>query len=70
MLGGLTAAAQQQQGTTKEGEDKMQYIKEDITAFMGFSHVQRGDQVQPIWATLNNAKQKILIFFGGNSSLE
>ena len=27
-------------------------------AIMGFSHVHRGDQVQPIWANLNNAKQK------------
>ena len=52
------AAVQQQQGTTKEGEDKTRYTEDDIAAIMGFSHVQRGDQVQPIWATLNNAKQK------------
>ena len=30
---------------------------------MGFSHVHRGDQVQPIWTTLNNAKQKNLDIF-------
>ena len=57
-LGGPMAAVQQQQGTTKEGEDKTRYTEDDIAAIMGFSHVQRGDQVQPIWATLNNAKQK------------
>ncbi len=30
---------------------------------MGFSHVHRGDQVQPIWTMLNNAKQKNLDIF-------
>ena len=30
---------------------------------MGFSHVHRGDQVQPIWTTLNNVKQKNLDIF-------
>ena len=30
---------------------------------MGFSHVLRGDQVQPIWITLNNAKQKNIDVF-------
>ena len=56
-LGGPMATVQQQQGTTKEGDDKTRYTDDNITAIMGFSHVQQGDQVQPIWATLNNAKQ-------------
>jgi hypothetical protein len=30
---------------------------------MGFSHVHWGDHVQPIWTTLNNAKQKNLDIF-------
>ena len=46
------------QGTTKEGEEKTRYTDDDIAAIMGFSHVIRGDMVQPIWTTLNNAKQK------------
>ena len=57
-LGGPMATVPQQHGTTKEGEDKTRYTEDDIAAIMGFSHVQRGDQVQPIWTTLNNAKQK------------
>jgi hypothetical protein len=57
-LGGPMAAAQAQ-GTTKEGKEKTRYSNDDIAAIMGFSHVHRGDQLQPIWTTLNNAKQKI-----------
>jgi hypothetical protein len=61
-LGGPMATGQQH-GATKEGDDKTRYTEDDIAAIMGFSHVQRGDQVQPIWATLNNAKQKNLDIF-------
>lgn len=56
-LGGPMMPAQAQ-STTKEGDDKTRYSDDDIAAIMGFSHVHRGDQVQPIWTTLNNAKQK------------
>ena len=56
-LGGLMVAAQAQ-GTTKEGDEKTRYSNDDIAAIMGFSHVHQGDQVQPIWTTLNNGKQK------------
>ena len=56
-LGGPMAAAQAQ-SATKEGEEKTRYSDDDIAAIMGFSHVHRGDQVQPIWTTLNNGKQK------------
>ena len=56
-LGGPMAAAQAQ-SPTKEGEEKTRYSDDDIAAIMGFSHVHRGDQVQPIWTTLNNGKQK------------
>jgi len=45
-LGGPMAATQAQ-GTTKEGEEKMRYSDDDIAAIMGFSHVHRGDQLQP-----------------------
>jgi hypothetical protein len=55
-LGGPIATVQQ--GATKEGEEKKRYTDDDIAAIMGFSHVTRGDMVQPIWTTLNNAKQK------------
>jgi hypothetical protein len=55
-LGGPIATVQQ--GATKEGEEKTRYTDNDIAAIMGFSHVTRGDLVQPIWTTLNNAKQK------------
>jgi hypothetical protein len=51
------------QGPTKEGDEKTRYTDDDIAAIMGFSHVQRGDQVQPIWTTFNNAKQKNLDVF-------
>ena len=61
-LGGPMAAAQAQ-GTTKEGEEKTRYSDDDIAAIMGFSHVHRGDQLQPIWTTLNNAKQKNIDIF-------
>ena len=61
-LGGPMVAAQAQ-GTTKEGEEKTRYSDDDIAAIMGFSHVHRGDQLQPIWTTLNNAKQKNLDIF-------
>jgi hypothetical protein len=60
-LGGPMAAAQAQ-GTTKEGEEKTRYSDDDIAAIMGFSHVHRGDQLQPIWTTLNNAKKNLDIF--------
>ena len=56
-LGGPLGSAHAQ-GTTKEGEEKTRYSDDDIAAVMGFSHVHRGDQIQPIWTTLNNAKQK------------
>ena len=55
-LGGPIATVQQ--GATKDGEEKTRYTDDDIAAIMGFSHVTRGDLVQPIWKTLNNAKQK------------
>ena len=47
-----------QQGATKEGEEKPCYTDDNIAAIMDFSHVTRGDLVQPICTTLNNAKQK------------
>ena len=46
------------QSPTKDGDEKTRYTDDDIAAIMGFSHVHRGDQVQPIWITMNNAKQK------------
>jgi len=46
------------QNPTKDGDEKTRYTDDDIAAIMGFSHVHRGDQVQPIWITMNNAKQK------------
>ena len=55
-LGGPIATVHQ--GATKEGEEKNRYTDDNIAAIMGFSHVTRGDMVQPIWTTLNNAKQK------------
>ena len=61
-LGGPIAMAHAPTPTT-EGNAKMRYTEDDIAAIMGFSHVHRGDQVQPIWATLNNAKQKNLDTF-------
>ena len=51
------------QGPPKEGEEKTCYTDDNIAAIMGFLHVQREDQVQPIWATFNNAKQKNLDVF-------
>lgn len=53
----------QPQGPIKEGDEKMRYTNNNIAAVMGFSHVLRGDQVQPIWITLNNAKQKNIDVF-------
>jgi hypothetical protein len=61
-LGGSIAMGNLQSPTT-EGDAKTRYTDDDIAAIMGFSHVHRGDQVQPIWATLNNAKQKNLNTF-------
>ena len=61
-LGG-TIATGQGTSTTTEGDAKTRYTEDDIASIMGFSHVHRGDQVQPIWATLNNAKQKNLDTF-------
>ena len=55
-LGGPLTSVQQ--GATKEGDKKTRYTDDDIAAIMGFSHVIRGDMVQPIWTTLNNALQK------------
>jgi hypothetical protein len=52
-----------QQATTKEGDEKTRYTDENIAAIMGFSHVLRGDEVQPIWITLNNTKQKNIDVF-------
>ncbi len=37
-LSGPMAAVQQQQGTTKEGEEKTRYTEDNIAAIMGFSH--------------------------------
>jgi len=51
------------QSPTKEGEEKTRYTDNDIAAIMGFSHVHRGDQVQSIWITMNNAKQKNIDVF-------
>ena len=61
-LGGSIATGQGT-STAAEGDAKTRYIEDDIASIMGFSHVHRGDQVQPIWATLNNAKQKNLDTF-------
>ena len=61
-LGGSIATGQGT-STTKEDDAKTRYTEDDIASIMGFSHVHRGDQVQPIWATLNNAKQKNLDTF-------
>ena len=55
-LGGPIANVQQ--GATKDGKEKTRYTDDNIAAIMGFFHVTRGDLVQPIWKTLNNAKQK------------
>ncbi len=51
------------QGPTQEVDEKTRYTDNDIAAVMGFSHILRGDQVQPIWITLNNAKQKNINVF-------
>jgi hypothetical protein len=59
-LGGPISPGNLAQGPTKEGGKKTRYTDDDIAAIMGFSHVHQGDQVQPIWTTLNNAKQKNL----------
>ena len=67
-LGGPISPGNLAQGTTKEGDEKTRYTDDDIAAIMGFLHVHRGDQVQPIWTTLNNAKQKISTFSAANSS--
>ena len=61
-LGALIATGHLQ-SPTKEGEEKNRYTDDDIAAIMGFSHVHRGDQVQPIWITMNNAKQKNIDVF-------
>jgi len=53
----------QQQATTKEGDEKTRYTDDDIAVIMGFSHASRGDEVQPIWITLNNTKQKNIDVF-------
>ncbi len=66
-LGGPISPGNLAQGTTKEGNEKTRYTNDDIAAIMGFSHVHRGDQVQPILTTLNNAKQKISTFSAANS---
>ncbi len=62
-LGGPISHRTLAQGTTKEVDEKTRYTNDDIAAIMGFSHVHRGDQVQPIWTTLNNVKQKNLDIF-------
>ncbi len=61
-LGGQLKGGQLQ-GPTQEVDKKTCYTDDDIAAVMGFSHVLRGDQVQPIWITLNNAKQKNIDVF-------
>jgi hypothetical protein len=62
-LGGPISHGTLTQGATKDVDEKTRYTDDDIAAIMGFSHVHRGDQVQPIWTTLNNAKQKNLDIF-------
>jgi len=62
-LGGPISLGNLAQGPTMEGDEKTRYTDDDIAAIMGFSHVHRGDKVQPIWTTLNNAKQKNLEIF-------
>jgi hypothetical protein len=46
------------QGNSQKGDDKARYTDDNIAALMGFSHVQRGNQLQPIWASLNTSKGK------------
>jgi hypothetical protein len=53
----------QQQTTTKEGDEKARYTDDDIVAIMGFLYVTQGSALQPIWITLNNAKQKNIDVF-------
>ncbi len=62
-LGGSISPGNLAQGPTKEGDEKTRYTNDNIAAIMGFSHDHRGDQVQPILTTLNNAKQKNLDIF-------
>jgi len=62
-LGGAISPGNLAQGPTKEGDVKTLYTNDDIAAIIGFSRVHRGGQVQPIWTTLNNAKQKNLDIF-------
>ncbi len=57
-LGGAISPGNLAQGTTKEVNEKTRYTDDDIAAIMGFLHVHQGDQVQPIWTTLNNATKK------------
>ena len=51
------------QSPTKEGKEKTRHTDDDIMAIMVFLHVHQGDQVQPIWITMNNAKQKNIDVF-------
>ena len=62
-LGGAMSPGKLAQGPTKENNEKTRYTDDDIAAITGFSHVHRGDQVQPIWTTSNNAKQIYLDIF-------
>ena len=48
-LGGAISPGNLAQGPRKEGNEKTRYTNDDIAAIMGFSHVHRRDQVQPIW---------------------
>jgi hypothetical protein len=61
-LGGQLKGGQLQE-PTQEVDEKTRYTDDDIAAIMGFSHVLWGDQVQPIWIMLNNAKQKNIDVF-------
>ena len=57
-------AGQLIQGQTRDRDDKTRYTDDDITALTGFSHnVQQGDQLRPILAAFNNAKQKNIDVF-------
>jgi hypothetical protein len=61
-LGGQLKGGQLQ-GPTQEVDEKTRFTDDDNAAVMVFSHVLRGDQVQPIWITLNNSKQKNIDVF-------
>ncbi len=55
------------QGNSQEGDYKARYTDNNIAALMGFSHVQRGNQLQSIWASLNTSKGKNITSTAGKS---